>query len=67
MLKGLRSRKLFFSKVPRTESIPLQIATMMSMIEYEIELYKEYKFEEKIDFHLVLSELLAKQCQPSRP
>ena len=28
---------VLLSQVPRTESIPLQIATMISMIEYEIE------------------------------
>ena len=43
------------------ESIPLQIATMIRMMEYEIEWYEEYKFEEKLNFHQVLSELLAKQ------
>ena len=46
--------------MPRAESIPLHIATMMRMIEYEIKQYKDYKFEEKINFY-VLSELLAKQ------
>ena len=33
----------------------------MNMIEYEIEQYKGYKFEEKLNFHLVLSESLAKR------
>ena len=56
-----------FSQVPITESIPLQIATIMSMMKYEFEQYKDCKFEEKINFHLVLSELPAKQWQPSRP
>ena len=48
------------TQVPRTKSIPLQIATMMSMIEYEIEQYNGYKFVEKSNFHKVPSELQAK-------
>ena len=47
-------------QVPITESIPLRIATIMSMMKYEFEKYKDCKFEEKINFHLVLSELPAK-------
>ena len=56
--------------MPRTKSIPLRIATMMRMIEYEIKQYKNYKFEEKLNFYLVLSELhtsqMALPIQPSK-
>ena len=34
---------------------------MWSMIEYETEQYRGYKFEQKLNFHLVPSELLAKK------
>ena len=57
----------YVAEVPITESIPLQIATIMNMKKYEFEKYKDCKFEEKVNFHLVLSELPAKQCRPSRP
>ena len=32
---------LEFTQMPRTESIPLQIAAMMSKIEYEIKQYED--------------------------
>ena len=35
------------AQVPRAESIPLQIVTMMRKKEYKIGWNKEYKFEEK--------------------
>ena len=61
------------TQVPRTESIPLKIPTIMSMMKYEFEQFKDWKFEEKFNIHLVPSELLAKQhsqyghLRPARP
>ena len=55
-----RDFKKASAQVPRTESMPLQIETMMRMTEYKIKLHKDYKFKEKLSFHLMLSELLVK-------
>ena len=55
------------SQVPRTESIPLRIAAMMSKTKHEVKQYEDWKFEEKINFHLVLLELPVKQYRPIVP
>ena len=62
-----RAKLHHYSQVPRTESIPLRIATMMSKIKYEIKQYEDLKFEERINFHLVLLELPVKQNRPILP
>ena len=49
------------AKVPNTKSIPLQSATNMSIIMYEIEYYQDYKFEDGLNFHQILSGLTVKQ------
>ena len=44
--------------------LPLQIATRLSMLKSENIYYEHYKTEEKKNFHLPISELLAKRyCQ----
>ena len=56
-----RNKVLMRAQVSRTESTPLQIATMMTKLKCVIDKYEYQIFEEKFNFHLVLLELPVKQ------
>ena len=50
-----------------THAIPLQIVTRLSMMKYETLEYKDYRIEEKKNFHRPVSELPAKLHRPISP
>ena len=63
----LSSIFLAFTQVPRTESTPLQIATMMSMIKHEIKTSNGHK--EKLNVHqgfFIVTTQTSKTIQPSK-
>ena len=50
-----------------THAIPLQIVTRLSMMKYETLEYKDYRIEEKKNFHRPVPELPAKLHRPISP
>ena len=55
------------TQVAITHTIPLRIVTRLSMMKYETLEYKDYRIEEKKNFHRPVSELPAKLHRPISP
>ena len=58
---------LYSAQEAITHTIPLQIVTRLSMMKYETLEYKDYRIEEKKNFHRPVSELPAKLHRPISP